>query len=66
MLSQIIPGIVQGHETESILIRSVIAMVIAALPGWVIGRLADALVRENIEAHYRRQIEQLKSQKTAD
>ncbi len=60
MLSQIIPGIVHGDSTESILVRSVIAMVIAAFVGWIIGQLADAVVRENIETHYRRQIDQLK------
>ena len=32
----------------------------AALVGWIIGQLADAVVRENIETHYRRQIDQLK------
>lgn len=66
MFTQILLGMVHGQETETILVRSVIAMAVAAFPGWIIGRIADALVRENIEAHYRRQIEQLKAQKAAD
>jgi hypothetical protein len=63
MLTQIIAGFVVGMDTETILVRSVVAMVVAALPGWIIGHMADAVVRESIEAQYRRQIEQLKASK---
>ncbi|MFO0013887.1 MAG: hypothetical protein ACK553_14190 [Planctomycetota bacterium] len=64
MLTQIAMGLVHGSETETILVRSVVALVVAAFPGWIIGHMADAVVRENIEAHYRRQIEQFKLQKS--
>jgi hypothetical protein len=64
MLTQIASGFFHGTEIETILVRCVVALVIAVIPGWVIGQMADAVVRENIEAHYRRQIEQFKSQQT--
>lgn len=66
MLTQIGSGLLHGLETESILVRCVVALMIAAIPGWIIGQMADAVVRENIEAHYRRQIEQLKLQQARE
>jgi tetrahydromethanopterin S-methyltransferase subunit C len=63
MLSQIFFGMASGYGTETILVQSTIALVVAAFPGWIIGQLADAVVRESIEIHYRRQIEQYKSHK---
>ena len=62
MLTQIATGLLHGSETETVLVRCVVALVIAVVPGWIIGQMADSVVRENIEAHYRRQIEQFKSQ----
>jgi hypothetical protein len=64
MLTQIASGFLHGTETETILVRCVVALVIAAIPGWIIGQMADAVVRESIEAQYRRQIEQFKSRQT--
>ena len=66
MLTQIAMGLWHGVDAETILVQSVVAMVVAAVPGWAIGFMADAMVRENIEAHYRRQIEQFKSQKSGE
>jgi tetrahydromethanopterin S-methyltransferase subunit C len=66
MLSQILSGMVHGQDTEAILVRCLIATVIAAIPGWIIGQLADAVVRESIEASYRRQIEQIRQQPKAE
>ena len=66
MSTQIAMGLWHGVDAETILVRSVVAMVVAAVPGWAIGFMADAMVRENIEAHYRRQIEQFKSQKSEE
>ncbi|MBU6238787.1 MAG: hypothetical protein KGQ51_13255 [Planctomycetes bacterium] len=64
MLTQIASGFLHGTDTETTLVRCVVALVIAAIPGWIIGQMADAVVRESIEAQYRRQIEQFKSQQT--
>jgi hypothetical protein len=66
MMTQIALGLMHGTETESILVRCVVAMVIAAIPGWIIGQMADAVVRDSIEASYRRQIEQFKSQQARE
>ena len=49
MISQIALGIAMGVETETILVQSVIALLIASAVGWVIGKLADELVRDMIE-----------------
>lgn len=66
MMSQIGLGLTHGSDTETILTRSVVALMIAALPGWIIGQMADSVVRENIETHYRRQIEQYKARKSKE
>ncbi len=66
MISQIFLGMIANQPTESILVRSVVALVLAAIPGWVIGKLADGLVRDNIEAHYRRRVEELKLKQSSE
>jgi tetrahydromethanopterin S-methyltransferase subunit C len=66
MISQIALGIAMDVETETILAQSVIALLIASAVGWVIGKLADELVRDMIETPKRHRNEQLPSRHPAD
>lgn len=66
MISQIALGIAMSVETETILVQSVIALLIASAMGWVIGKLADELVRDMIETPNRQRNQQLPSRHPAD
>lgn len=58
MLTQILLGLVLGVESETVLVQSVVALLVASLMGWIIGKLADALVRESFETRKRRMQQQ--------
>lgn len=66
MISQIALGIAMSVDSETILVQSVIALLIASAVGWVIGELADALIRDTIETPNRRQNKQWPSRHPAD
>ncbi|MFN7730649.1 MAG: hypothetical protein ACK5OB_02025 [Pirellula sp.] len=54
MLTQILLGLVLGVESETVLVQSVVALLVASLMGWIIGKLADAMVRESFETRKQR------------
>jgi predicted lysophospholipase L1 biosynthesis ABC-type transport system permease subunit len=58
MLSQILLGLAEGVEPETILVQGEIALLIASAVGWIIGKLTDALVRESIATRVRGSIQQ--------
>jgi tetrahydromethanopterin S-methyltransferase subunit C len=54
MLTQILLGLALGVESETVLVQSVVALLVASLMGWIIGKLADAMVRESFETRKQR------------
>ncbi len=65
LIGQIVIGLIANSAVETILIRGTLLLVALSVVGGVIGKLADAIVRENIEAAYRRQVEELKAKQSA-
>lgn len=54
MLTQILLGLALGVESETVLVQSVVALLVASTTGWIIGKLADAMVRESFETREQR------------
>ncbi len=49
-------GIVRGEVVSEVVIESIVVLVVFALLGWMIGEIADHLVRTDVEARYRSRV----------
>lgn len=60
MMVIIIGGVVHREAVESILIRSVLCLSMFAIIGWIVGQSADTMVRQSLEANFRRKVEKMR------
>jgi len=56
----IVLGLVSGRSAESILTQSLTAMALFVPIGWVLGQVADSVVRQSVEVNYRMGFEKLR------
>jgi hypothetical protein len=59
----ILLGLLHGDIPESILVQSLGATVAFAAIGWVLGQVADSIVRQSVEMNYRARFEKLREKR---
>jgi len=60
MIAMIFIGLANGSDSETILTRAIMAVAAYSAVGWMMGVVADLIVRNSVEMNYRRRIEQLR------
>jgi hypothetical protein len=63
MMFNIIGGVMIGDGVESTLIRSMLSLFVFATLGWIVGQTADLMVRQSLEANFRRKVEKIRENK---
>lgn len=63
LIAGILIGIYQGNLAESILMNCLLSMPIFIAVGWLVGRTADATVRESVEMNFRKKVDRMREKR---
>jgi hypothetical protein len=61
----ILMGLINGDVPESILTQALTATAAFTVVGWVLGNVADSIVRQSVETNYRVRFEKLREKRNS-